>query len=76
MHFLHNLDYNPDYVGKSKSNFLLIKRMYEADDVQEGAIGRDIMEMVYETRTSSSRQTENLRRKSFWTDVPTPQKFP
>ena len=43
--------------------------MYGAGDVWGGAIRRDMTEMIYETRTSASRQTENPGRKFFFADV-------
>ena len=42
--------------------------MYGAGDVWGGAIRRDMTEMIYETRTSASRQTENPGRKFFFAD--------
>ena len=48
-----------------------LEEEYRAGDVGGGAIGRDMTEMIYETRTSASRQTENPVRKFFWLMVGT-----
>ena len=46
-----------------------LKRIYGPDDVRGGAIRHDMMERIYGTRTSASRQTGNPVRIFFLADA-------